>query len=482
MTQITNAIHTTSFSPQQVQADDVTRVLAKSMHDKASTYVQEDATQATAQLAEAFVTKAQANQALSSITKALQLDDASQTLTVDRLAQIPLMVLAMSITSAACKNVMTHQHLVADGMQLYLDASETLSKQTSHNVCTQTKTVINQHKRNTRISVVSNLIHWGVSIGEIVVGAIKFIAGFCTGAVNESVAGGSEFLAGVDGIIGAAIEMASVIEASQGHNEKAAALRAAAHKVFTVQTSLEMVSMVFDVASVIASIKLTKKTVQSADHFLQKPCGELTQLGSKNKTIKTHLLESISDSAGSDIDAIAHRFALDFLAPAQGRWNKIMLGYISEDTMANILKTSIQSLKEVCGSKIVEKEMLEFEKEVMQFLRKKIYTGIHQACTKYTVHASQMPVVIAKSLSFGAAGARNISDAKADYKINLLKLEQNQLVTLQKTVEEMVQHLQHAFEQDSALLANSVQVGNQTIANIAQSNDSIINALTHNGA
>ena len=185
----------------------------------------------------------------------------------------------MSLTSAACKSVMQHQRLVSDGMKQSLDASEKLSQATLKNYRDQTQAALAQQQRQQTLGWVSNAIHWAVSIAEVVIGAIKFVGGICTGAINETAAGSAEFLAGITGLVGASIEMAALIEKAQGHDEKAEKLKAAAHKTFSVQTSLEMVGMLFDFASVIASTKVAAKTAKRTGDLMQHASGEMAATG-----------------------------------------------------------------------------------------------------------------------------------------------------------------------------------------------------------
>ena len=133
----------------------------------------------------------------------------------------------------------------------------------------QTHEMLAQQQRQQKLGWVSNAIHWAISIAEIVIGAIKFVGGICTGALNETAAGTAEFMAGITGLVGASLEMASLIEKAQGHDEKAEKLKHAAHKTFSVQTSLEMVGMLFDFANVIASTKVATKTSARAGELLK---------------------------------------------------------------------------------------------------------------------------------------------------------------------------------------------------------------------
>ena len=41
------------------------------------------------------------------------------------------------------------------------------------------------------------------------------------------------------------------------------------------------------------------------------------QQGSKGTTVEQHLITALSENATADVEAIAHTFAKDFLAPAQ---------------------------------------------------------------------------------------------------------------------------------------------------------------------
>ena len=97
---------------------------------------------------------------------------------------------------------------------------------------------------------------------------------------------------------------------------------------------------------------------------------------------------------------------------------------------------------------------------------------------KLSIHASSMPMTAGQMLSGTAQGTDKILDANAQEKMAHITSNLEQLQMLQKVAQDMAKTLQNAFTKDTQLFAHSVQVGNQAIASIAQSNNSIISAFT----